>query len=100
MTRYRFQSTHSYRVRRLVGIDTAQAKLFQSTHSYRVRQKGVNNMEMTIHFNPRTHIECDGMCSSTQSINDYFNPRTHIECDMSGITKYNGGAWISIHALI
>ena len=40
-----------------------------------------NNLFWIIHFNPRTHEECDSSMRSSVSLVLYFNPRTHEECD-------------------
>ena len=57
---------------------------FQSTHSYRVRRGAVSGAcEVVAYFNPRTRTECDGWCRlMAESIRD-FNPRTRTECDLT-----------------
>ena len=52
-----------------------------------------------LHFNPRTHEECDrNLLCKYLGISD-FNPRTHEECDDSNRKRYSARSSISIHAL-
>ncbi len=57
------------------------AKVFQSTHSRGVRLSPPLTIVNYIHFNPRTHEECDGLRSGWSNWVRKFNPRTHEECD-------------------
>ena len=56
---------------------------FQSTHPHGVRRKRGDAMpEKTKHFNPRTHMGCDGNQRSRLRGRLHFNPRTHMGCDV------------------
>ena len=51
-----------------------------------------------LHFNSRTHVECD-LCDFVESvIKSDFNSRTHVECDCTGIVRLRQHK-ISTHAL-
>ena len=54
---------------------------FQSTHSRGVRLSVSALPLETLHFNPRTHEECDTYHGIQQVCWHNFNPRTHEECD-------------------
>ncbi len=54
-----FQSTHSRGVRPNDAIVEAKDFIFQSTHSRGVRLSPPLTIVNYIHFNPRTHEECD-----------------------------------------
>ena len=101
---WKFQSTHSCRVRLINCVIWRKNAEFQSTHSCRVRrnQTTMTDEEMG-DFNPRTRVECDDAATSNnksckvfQSTHScrvrlyvtsgstrprYFNPRTRVECD-------------------
>ena len=53
---------------------------------------------MTIDFNSRTHVECDGMRKVERSAKNHFNSRTHVECDPFPIRR-SLSLRISTHAL-
>ena len=58
--------------------------IFQLTHSRGVRRHHIGNWAEHIHFNSRTHVECDWTaCKSLSPFFD-FNSRTHVECDPKG----------------
>ena len=110
---WKFQSTHSCRVRLINCVIWRKNAEFQSTHSCRVRrnQTTMTDEEMG-DFNPRTRVECDDAATSNnksckvfQSTHScrvrlyvtsgstrprYFNPRTRVECDFTICTGYNG----------
>ena len=58
---------------------------FQSTHPHRVRLQIPTSSVILCHFNPRTHIGCEGVCRTCSTNFRNFNPRTHTGCDLTGI---------------
>ncbi|CZQ88083.1 Hypothetical protein TR210_670 [Trichococcus ilyis] len=53
---------------------------------------------LKLHFNPRTHEECDVHEHRQAREEENFNPRTHEECDIA-VTFVDDIGSISIHAL-
>ena len=54
---------------------------FQLTHSRGVRLDFAHTHVWQIHFNSRTHVECDLRQSVPAAAEGNFNSRTHVECD-------------------
>ncbi len=61
--------------------NSVEDMIFQSTHSYRVRLNMELESNTSMLFNPRTHLECDKESKVCKTSRLHFNPRTHLECD-------------------
>ena len=60
---------------------------FQLTHSRGVRQSVLADLSPQLHFNSRTHVECDKITLKTCRFLVNFNSRTHVECDITETGK-------------
>ena len=76
-----FQSTHPRRVRLGDVIVDRVHDVFQSTHPRRVRLQVAHTDNISISFNPRTHVGCDIFANILCTCKLSFNPRTHVGCD-------------------
>ena len=74
-------------------------QLFQLTHSRGVRLYGNRRDDRRIHFNSRTHVECDTRRCIRKLAAVNFNSRTHVECDMKLNRFRHRKQRISTHAL-
>ena len=93
-----FQSTHPRGVRRRPTLSRIRRTGFQSTHPRGVRPKRRTQPSIYLHFNPRTHVGCDGASAAIISGANLFqstHPRgVRLKADdIRGIVGY-----ISIHA--
>ena len=65
ITKSVFQLTHSRGVRHILTLDMRQYTQFQLTHSRGVRHlRDSKNPWQKMHFNSRTHVECDLLSSA------------------------------------
>ena len=77
-----FQLTHSRGVRLYKQAIDKLNQIFQLTHSRGVRLAVSDYKLSTLHFNSRTHVECDVLLPISRAFSRNFNSRTHVECDI------------------